>query len=40
MDLVVVGNKEITSLIGKANSVEGIAEKFPTWKSGSLAGDI
>lgn len=36
MALVVVGNKEITSLIDKANSEEGIAEKFPSWKSGSL----
>jgi len=27
---------EITSLIDKANSAEGIAEKFPAWKSGSL----
>lgn len=40
MALVMVGNKEITSLIGKANRAEGRAEKFPTWKSGSLDGDM
>lgn len=40
MALVVVGNKEITSIIDKANSAEGIAEKFSTWKSGSLDGDM
>lgn len=39
MALVVVTNEEITSLINKANSAEGITEKFPTWKSGSLDGD-
>jgi len=40
MALAVIGNKEITSLIDKANSAEGIAEKIPAWKSGSLDGDL
>lgn len=38
MALVVARNKEIASLIHKANHTERIAEKFQTWKSGSLMG--